>query len=257
MSGSSLSAEPPTMSTAIATPKLPLDMRQTMLVGMAASLCSAAAAITQFASKVNASAAYPSAGHGAVRFDAGWPFTYAHEDLTGINASSFATAVHSPPRLHTIFWGAFSIDVMMLALIFALGLGIVLGAWSLAWRWRPSGSLKRFMQLGALGLGLAAVWLFVSCWIISGINVSAPTDAATITQITQPPAVVYLAPGVGQYLIQRWFDDDNGPAIALTGGPAAAVAMISEGLIMVALPAALLTVALANGMRLRAWWSKQ
>lgn len=238
-------------------PQLKFAWRQTILVGSVAGLCSAAAAITQFASKVNASAEYPSAGHGAVRYDAGWPFTYAHVELDGLGAESFASTVHGPPRLHAIFWGAFTFDVLLLALLFALALAIVAGLWSLAWRSRPGGSLKRFVQLAALGLVCATVWLILSSWLISGTNAEAPTDAATFTQITQPPAVLYLAPGVGQYLTQRWFAGDSGPAIALSGGPAATVAAATEILVSVVLPAALLTLVLTNGARLRDWWAKQ
>lgn len=203
-------------------------------------LCAELAAIpVQLDSKVNASGPIPGGGTGSGHYDAGWPLIYTRIERNGITFAQWQAALHRVPSPAAIAWPIFFIDVVWLGIVFALGLGLVVGLWSLVPRVWPVAQPAALAQASLIGVVLATAWAIISVGVVTGINQSQPTDAATWVQITQPLTLVALLPGVVGYGAQRGFEGNGGLGIALTNGPANLVELGSVLTLTVVLPAAI------------------
>jgi hypothetical protein len=227
------------------------------IAGLWAGAASAAAVVTQFASKAHASVTLDSSHSGAVRYDAGWPWAYAHVAMRGLSRADWDYAAHSPPRVSQIYWGAFAVDAFLLALVFSVGIGLLLGAWGLAWVFRHKGAAQHFLRHAGAGLGIAIIWDFLSTFLIDSASNATPTDQVTWAQISQFPGAELLAPGVIQFAVGRWFATDHGPAIALSDGLAAQVATLAQIALGVLLPAACVTLIITLFVNFRVWIAKE
>ncbi|HKD74897.1 MAG TPA: hypothetical protein VKB76_05355, partial [Ktedonobacterales bacterium] len=191
------------------------------------------------------------------RYDAGWPFPYAHVHFSGLIGQAWDAAIHQPPPASAINWPILIADCAIMAAVVILGVALIVAGWRFDLRLGHNESQKEMGAAIITGLVLATIWFTISTFIAMQINQSQPTDAAANAQLTQPAQIVLLAPGVAGYEIGRWFESDAGPNISLIGGPANAV----EGIVVFGLttlfPAALLTMLTLGIFRLARWLKRE
>ncbi len=214
------------------------------------ALAEFAAILAQLDSKLDASGPLPRGPAASASYDSGWPLIYTHASFRAITFPAWQRALRAHPPAGTWNWFALSLDVVWLAMIFAAGLALVVGAWSLLPRvW---GGMRRaaLLQAALSGTVAATIWAIISTGVVTTINQNQPTDAATWQVISQPLPLIGLLPGVIGFAVQRAFEGTGGLSIALTAGPAQMVELLAVLALTVALPAALLSLPAAAIARL-------
>ena len=218
-----------------------------------ASLAGGATVVTQLASKRDASAARSGDQPGIVRYDSGWPFTYAHVRHDGLTGAAWVHTLTSPPPITSIAWIPLIIDCIVMFFIASASIGLMVGIWRVALRESYDLSPRHWRRTISIILLTVISWAAISVGIITVINTNQATDATTRAIIIQPARIILLAPGIIDYGIQQWFESDTGPNISLSGG----IASIAEGstriALAVVLPAGLLALLLVT---FDGWWRR-
>jgi hypothetical protein len=203
-----------------------------------------AAIFAQRDSRVHVVAPPPGAVPTLARYDAGWPFVYAHvrtQPLTFAQWRSFVQ--HAPPRSGWS-WPTLIIDIGWTGIIFALAIALAILAWQLARRAAQEMPRAQYTRLVLVVLTVAGAWFAIAVTVVGNINATQPTDEATWRHLTPPVTFAALLPGALSFIVQRGFEGDGGLGIALANGPSAYVELAMVLLVAVVLPAGLLTSAI-------------